>query len=79
MIRFLRHFLETVAKEPNRAAVVDWDGARATSYRQLFSCCLRVNAWLRAHGLGREICEERILPVSHEKGTLVCQGKIRLV
>ena len=66
MIRFLRHFLETVAKEPNRAAVVDWDGARATSYRQLFSCCLRVNAWMRAHGLGREMVIAIHFPKSME-------------
>lgn len=54
MIPFLQHFLKTVEAEPDRAAVVDRDGTRVTTYRELCSCALRVNAWIRAHGLGRE-------------------------
>ena len=53
MIPFLQHFLKTVEAEPDRAAVVDRDGTRVTTYRELCSCALRVNAWIRAHGLGR--------------------------
>lgn len=54
MIPFLQNFLKTVEAEPDRAAVVDRDGTRVTTYRELCSCALRVNAWIRAHGLGRE-------------------------
>ena len=54
MIPFLQNFLKTVKAEPDRTAVVDRDGKRTTTYRELCSCALRVNAWIRAHGLGRE-------------------------
>ena len=54
MIPFLQNFLKTAEAEPDRTAVVDRDGKRVTSYRERCSCALRVNAWIRAHGLGRE-------------------------
>lgn len=66
MIQFLKLFLNTVEKEPNRVAVVDRDGKRRTTYRQLYSCCLRVNAWMRAHGLGRESVSAIYFPKSME-------------
>lgn len=54
MIPFLQNFLKTVAADPDRPAVVDRDGKRVTTYGELCSRAFRVNAWVRAHGLGRE-------------------------
>ena len=54
MIPFLQNFLKTVASDPDRPAVVDRDGKRVTTYGELCSRAFRVNAWIRAHGLGRE-------------------------
>ena len=59
---FLRIFLDTVRMEPDRPALVDLDGKRVTSYRELCSCAYRVNAWIRAHGLGRESVSAIYLP-----------------
>ena len=54
MTEFIRNLKYTAERVPDRIAVFDHDGARTTSYRELFAHACRVNAWLRAHGLGRE-------------------------
>lgn len=51
---FLKRFLDIVAKFPDRAAVVDMDGTRSTSYRQLYEQAARVNRWLKEHHIGTE-------------------------
>ena len=54
MIEFLEILTDTVRQYPDRPAVVDRDGTRTTTYAELYSCALKVNNWLRAHGIGRE-------------------------
>ena len=54
MIAFLKDFYETSKNFPDRPAIVDRDGTRVTTYRELFAAALKVNAWLRKHNLGRE-------------------------
>ena len=66
MIPFLRNFLKTVKADPDRAAVVDRDGTRITTYQELCSYALRVNAWIRSHGLGRESVSAIYFPKSME-------------
>lgn len=39
---------------PDRIAVVDRDGGRSTSYRELFGCAMRVNRYLQSKGIGKE-------------------------
>ncbi|MBQ6737550.1 MAG: AMP-binding protein [Synergistaceae bacterium] len=54
MIRFLENLADTVRQFPDRPAVVDRKGTRTTTYSELYSCALKVNRWLRLHGLGRD-------------------------
>lgn len=54
MIPFLQNFFKTAEAHPDRIAVVDREGERATTYRELLSSALRVNAWIRQQGLARE-------------------------
>lgn len=54
MIRFLKMFRKTVEMFPDRVAVVDRDGARNTTYRQLYDQAARVNHWMKAHDIGKE-------------------------
>ncbi|MBR4718773.1 MAG: AMP-binding protein [Lachnospiraceae bacterium] len=54
MIRFLQRFEQVVNDHPERIAVVDRDGMRVTAYRELYDKALRVNAWLREQGVGKE-------------------------
>ncbi len=51
---FLKRFRETAAVFPDREAVVDRDGTRGTTYRQLYEQAARVNRWLRDHDIGTE-------------------------
>ena len=66
MIEFLNILQETAAMHPDRPAVVDRDGTRTTTYRELFAAALRVNAWLRNHGIGREDVTAIYFPKSME-------------
>ena len=54
MIRFLKMFQKTVEMFPDRVAVVDRDGTRSTTYRQLYDQAARVNHWMKAHDIGTE-------------------------
>ena len=54
MTEFLELFTAAVRKYPDRPAIVDRDGTRTTTYAELYSCALKVNNWLRLHGIGRE-------------------------
>ena len=54
MIEFLEILIDTARQYPDRPAVVDRDGMRTTTYSELYSCALKVNNWLRRHGIGRE-------------------------
>ena len=57
---FLKRFQETVEMFPDREAVVDRDGTRSTSYRQLYEQAARVNRWLKEHAIGRETVVARV-------------------
>ena len=54
MIDFLQKFLDTVATYPERAAVVDKDGERSTSYKKLDELSGRVAAFLKNKGFLKE-------------------------
>ena len=54
MIRFLKMLRKTVEMFPDRVAVVDRDGTRSTTYRQLYDQAARVNHWMKAHDIGKE-------------------------
>ena len=54
MIEFLKMLTATVKQYPDSPAIVDRDGTRTTTYAELYSCALKVNNWLRVHGIGRE-------------------------
>ena len=54
MNHFLKRFQETVEMFPDRVAVVDRDGTRSTTYRQLYDQAAKVNHWLKEHGIGTE-------------------------
>ncbi len=54
MIKYLKRLQEVVDVHPDRIAVVDLDGRRKTTYRELYDKALRVNAWLSSHKIGRE-------------------------
>ena len=54
MIDFLQKFLDTVATYPERAAFVDKDGERSTSYKKLDELSGRVAAFLKNKGFLKE-------------------------
>ena len=54
MEAFLENLYKTAALYPYRPAVVDRDGTRITTYRDLLTAAGRINAWLRKNNLGRE-------------------------
>lgn len=54
MIDFLKKFLDAVATYPERAAVVDKDGERSTSYKKLDELSGRVAAFLKNKGFQKE-------------------------
>ena len=54
MIGFLEKFYSFVQSTPNKTAIVDNGGERATSYAELDDMSGRVAAWLRKKGIGRE-------------------------
>ncbi len=54
METFLEKLYKTAALYPSRPAVVDRDGTRITTYRDLLTAAGRINAWLRKNNLGRE-------------------------
>ena len=64
MIRYLQRLAQVAGEHPDRIAVVDHDGMRETTYRELYDKALRVNAWLREHGAGRE----DVIAVYYPKG-----------
>ncbi len=66
MIDFIKNFIKTANEYPDRPAVIDHDGTRITTYSELLAATLRVNAWLRNHGLGREDISAIYFPKSME-------------
>lgn len=54
MIDYLQKFKETVATYPERAAVVDKDGERSTTYKKLDELSGRVAAFLKNKGFQKE-------------------------
>ena len=54
MVQFLENLLITAKEYPDRTAVVDHDGNRTTTYRELVEKACRDNAWLRSKQIGRE-------------------------
>ena len=54
MIQFLQRLSETAKTYPERAAVVDRDGERTTTYAALNDCSSRVASFLKARGLKKE-------------------------
>lgn len=54
MISFLQKLTDTARMFSDRPAVVDNDGDRITSYAELYENALKVNAYLRMQGIGKE-------------------------
>ena len=54
MTDFIERLQTLAALHPDRTAVVDRDGMRHTTYRQLYENAMKVNAWLKAKDIGRE-------------------------
>ncbi len=54
MITFLSELIKTAKEVPDRPAVVDMDGKRSTTYKELIMYAKKVNAWLKSRGIGRE-------------------------
>ena len=54
MISVLKCFYSYVQKTPQKTAVVDLGGERATSYAELADMSARLAAWHIKHGIGRE-------------------------
>ncbi len=51
---FIERLKKNAEQYPDRVAVVDRDGARSTTYRDLFNCAMRVNRYLQDRGIGKE-------------------------
>ena len=54
MIPFLQRFSEVAAKYPERAAAVDRDGERTTTYAQLNDYSSRIASYLKTLGIQKE-------------------------
>lgn len=66
MIAFLKEISRACRSFPERAAVVDHDGARSTDYRSLNELSGRAAAWLKSRGIGREDVVALLLPKGME-------------
>ena len=53
-MEFIERLKKTAKEHPERIAVVDRDGMRSTSYRELFDYAMRVNQYLQDRGIGKE-------------------------
>ena len=53
-MEFIERLRRTAGQHPDRIAVVDRDGERSTSYRELFEYAMRVNRYLQDRGIGKE-------------------------
>ncbi|WP_022774909.1 AMP-binding protein [Butyrivibrio sp. AE2015] len=53
-MEFIERLKRIARQHPDRIAVVDHDGARSTSYRELFCYAMRVNRYLQNRGIGKE-------------------------
>ncbi len=53
-MEFIERLKKTVSEHPDRIAVVDRDGMRSTSYKDIFDYAMRVNHYLQEKGIGRE-------------------------
>ena len=51
---FIERLKKTAMEHPNRIAVVDRDGARSTTYSDIFGYAMRVNRYLQDRGIGKE-------------------------
>ncbi len=72
---FLRRFQETVEAFPDREAVIDRDGTRSTSYRQLYEQASKVNHWLKAHNIGAE----KVVAIYYPKGVEYIATRIGVI
>ena len=75
MSEFIQSLQDTAERFPDRIAVFDHDGARSTSYRELFEHACRVNAWLRSRGLGRE----DVIGIYYPKGMELIATRIGVI
>ncbi len=53
-MEFIERFKRTTRQHPDRIAVVDHDGTRSTTYREIFNYAMRVNRYLQNRGIGKE-------------------------
>ena len=53
-MEFIEKLKRNAKQHPDRTAVVDRDGMRSTSYRELLGYAMRVNRYLRDKGIGKE-------------------------
>ena len=53
-MKFIERLKMTAKEHPDRIAVVDRDGMRSTSYRELFDYSMKVNHYLQNKGIGKE-------------------------
>lgn len=51
---FIERLKKTAVEHLNRIAVVDRDGARSTSYSDIFGYVMRVNRYLQDRGIGKK-------------------------
>ena len=72
---FLKRFQETVQAFPEREAVIDRDGTRSTSYRQLYEQACKVNHWLKAHNIGIE----KVVAIYYPKGVEYIATRIGVI
>ena len=53
-MEFIERLKKTAKEHPDRIAIVDRDGMRSTSYRELFDNAMRINRYLQDRGIGKE-------------------------
>ena len=53
-MEFIERLKKTAKEHPDRTAIVDRDGMRSTSYRELFDNAMRINRYLQDRGIGKE-------------------------
>ena len=53
-MNYIDRLTNTAENYPDRIAIVDRDGLRSTSYRELLGYAMKVNHYLRSKGIGKE-------------------------
>ena len=75
MIELLQHVKKHAMESPDRIAIVDQEGKRKTSFRELYDMSLRLASWLHRHDIGRE----KVVAISTPRGVQIAAARLSVM